>query len=426
MTPAPMDTTFVNSDTWDSVSYRAHNRGARGTTQTGDVVNLTASARKPTFENSEDDSSPVTNKSVSFIHSSPLPSKFEYTYEAFVADGNERKEFLLREEDASFNYLTGQILQEQQQHKLAAIHFHAVHDYALFIPSIAITCTSALLAILVKSTLVPKDKMQTLIAFVIAALSIFSAFLQAIMKQLDLSGRAGFHDSCETSLRRLRSFTLLNSREKRYDTIFKALKENRRPSVGEKLTNFQIAEEKEKRKEEGSVDTNTSSTAAPGNKDKDHTNSVDGKGKGNHAHNEATLTSQYRQAVDQCNSTVPINLSAAFNMLQARIELINKSTLKDKYNSKILWEDVMPVLYYQLSETIIQSKHWPLCIPEPEWTVTRTLEGFTQNIRNTKDSIVEVVLERGHMIPKADSYNMAGRTNPLRDDARPQTIMDDV
>jgi len=87
----------------------------------------------------------------------------------------------------------------------------------------------------------------------------------------------------------------------------------------------------------------------------------------------------------------------------------------------------MPVLYYQLSETIIQSKKWPVRIPDPEWIVTRTLEGFTQNIRNTTDSIVEVVLERGHMIPQADdSYNMAGRTNPLRDDARPHTIMDAV
>ena len=91
MTPAPMDTTF-----------------------------------EPTFKNSQDASSHhVANKSISFAHA-PLPSKFEYSsqdhigssYDAFVADGDERKEFLLKKKDDIFNYLTGQILREQQQHKV--------------------------------------------------------------------------------------------------------------------------------------------------------------------------------------------------------------------------------------------------------------------------------------------------------------------
>lgn len=119
----------------------------------------------------------------------------------------------------------------------------------------------------------------------------------------------------------------------------KALKENRKVSIGNNLTISQInVEEEKKKEEEGKDDTNTSNTAAPGNKDKDQTNSADGKEKGGKPqNNQATITSQYRQAVEQCNSTLPIHISAAFNMLQARVELINKSTVKDKHNTKISW-----------------------------------------------------------------------------------------
>ena len=99
------------------------------------------------------------------------------SYNAIVAGGDKTKEVLLQKKEASFNYLTAKILKEQQQQKLSALYYQALYDWLLFAPSIMITLVSGILAILVKSTLVPSEKSQTVIALAIAILQVASTFL---------------------------------------------------------------------------------------------------------------------------------------------------------------------------------------------------------------------------------------------------------
>ena len=99
------------------------------------------------------------------------------SYNAIVAGGDKTKEILLQQKEASFNYLTAKILKEQQQHKLSALYYQALYDWLLFAPSIMITLVSGILAILVKSTLVPSEKTQTIIALAIAILQVSSTFV---------------------------------------------------------------------------------------------------------------------------------------------------------------------------------------------------------------------------------------------------------
>merc|ERR1712238_76783 len=146
--------------------------------------------------------------------------------------GDPEKRYLLAKKTQSLNYLQVRILGEQQQQKLAALHFDAIHDYCFFFPSVIITLMSGILAILVKSTLVPSSKAETVIALVIAILSIISTFFQSLMQQFDFSGRAGFHAACARALDKLYMFSKLDAREAAYNSIFKSLSTGKPLSIG--------------------------------------------------------------------------------------------------------------------------------------------------------------------------------------------------
>ena len=104
-------------------------------------------------ESADDGCCTTTNSSTMNRHISKLDD--------LVAGGSVEKEFLLKEKKVKFNFITTKILKEQQQQKLAALHYSAVHERCLFVPSIMFTLMSAVLAILVKSSLVPSDNAQT-------------------------------------------------------------------------------------------------------------------------------------------------------------------------------------------------------------------------------------------------------------------------
>mmetsp|Transcript_68849 Transcript_68849/g.77038 ORF Transcript_68849/g.77038 Transcript_68849/m.77038 type:complete len:365 (+) Transcript_68849:86-1180(+) len=331
-----------------------------------------------------------------------------FKFDNILAGGDENKEILLKKEKEDFEYLCNKVLKAEQQHLLAALYYQALHDYALFTPSILITLSSGIFAILVKSVLVPDEIVQTWFAFVIAILAIASTFIQSLMKELNFAGRAGFHDSCSTSLHRLYLFSSINEKESNYNTIYQSLKTGKRLTIGDSLTtnllnNFD--ESKEETKDEGKKAEKEPIASEESDKDKYHRVS----GKGDDDDKKTTLSSQFQQAIDTCNSALPIQISVPFNLLEARVELVNKSALKENGNhSKIEWDKVMPCLYYQLTETIIQSKRFPMALPEPEWTVDKTLADFKRHMATNEDNnadLIQCLLARGNVISKAHTYN---------------------
>jgi hypothetical protein len=143
----------------------------------------------------------------------------------------------------------------------------------------------------------------------------------------------------------------LSSKEAKYNSIYKALKTDTRVSVGSNLTQVFAAADKEDSaadalEEEGN---NTAANAAPsppgvGKKANVSTKEpVEEKPK-----TPESITSQFFQAVDGCNSVIPIRISHAFNMIDARVNLVNKSMLENKKHSKVNWSEVLPAIYYQL------------------------------------------------------------------------------
>jgi hypothetical protein len=140
----------------------------------------------------------------------------------------------------------------------------------------------------------------------------------------------------------------LSSREAKYNSIFKALKTDTRVSVGANLTQVFAAAERE----DSALDGDGSEDDTAANVDDPSAPDVDKKANaGTKEPDEKTpdsITSQFFQAVDGCNSVIPIKITHAFNMIDARVNLVNKSMLMNKKHSKVNWSEVLPAIYYQL------------------------------------------------------------------------------
>jgi len=319
-----------------------------------------------------------------------------------ISGGDAEKEYLLSKKAQSMNYLQVLILQEEQQQKLSALHFDAIHDYVFFFPSVIITLLGGILAILVKSTLVTSGKTQTVIALVIAILSIVSTFFQSLMKQFDFSGRAGFHDSCARALNKLLLFSKLDAREAAYNSIFKSLSTGTTLSVGKnKLAEEDHDESKKPSAKKGKDDA----------KD-DVKKGDDGTKKGDddeHKKSDGSLVAQFRQAVDTCSSVVPIEISMAFKIMRTRLELVNKSTLIHKVHAKVDFSIVLPSLVYALSNTIVTYKGFPILLPDPEWAVDTTLKDWKKHLKSDANNAADLL---GDLIERADMIRHLGETEP--------------
>jgi len=376
--------------------------------------------------------SPVTFKNTPKLRKSSRKSSAITSLGAIIADGDKEKVFLLKKKQRSFDHITSKILQEQLQQKLTAEHLSALYEQVLFVPSILLTLLSGILAILVKSTLVPSEKAQSVIALSIAVISIVSTFLQSLMKQLNFGGRAMNHESCSASLCKIYRNCILKTEEQEYNSIYKSLKTGKRVSIGENLTMDDDNESEEKEEDNDTKDHGMlSSWKLAAKKDLDDKNHPEEKDDKKHEKGdevESSITEKFQQALDACNSPIPMKIQAAFNMLEVRIDLVNKSTLRDKTASQIAWGQVRPALYYQLSETILQSRVFPLRIPSPKWSVEKTLMDFKQHLRSGEENHADLVndlIQRSNVIANIGD-NMAGSRKPLLPRLSLRDVMEEV
>jgi len=326
--------------------------------------------------------------------------------DSVVAHGNKEKEFLLKSKRRKFNRITTKILKEQQQQKLASLHYSAVHEYCLFVPSILLTLLSAVLAILVKSSLVPGDRAETWIAFSIAIISILSTFVQSLMKQLDLSGRSSSHESASANLSKLYHFLLLSKQEQSYNSIYNAIKTGRRLSAKNNLDRLDDLIDKDDTLEGDAEKNNTHRQSAA--KERDHQSHDDATD--SDASHLGSICSQFRLVTESCTSPIPVNISTAFDMIEARLTLVNTSMMRNKKQTKIDFSQILPTLYYQLTMTIIKSSRFPTRIPDAEWCVNKTFKDWNHQLRSSEDTSAYVLVS---LLERADAINNLGETRPL-------------
>ena len=124
-------------------------------------------------------------KQVTASSSKPDTKKRMTSIDDAIAGGDEKHHFLLRKKKESLDKLMVDILMEQQQQKLSALHLQALHDWMIFAPSIALTLVTGVLGILAASDFFPDGgPTQTAMAFAISVIAVVSVAVQSLNKQL--------------------------------------------------------------------------------------------------------------------------------------------------------------------------------------------------------------------------------------------------
>lgn len=358
------------------------------------------------------------------------------SYEALVAGGDPLKETILRRCNANYDKIMSDIMREMLQQKIAALHYKAI-DNAIYAPTMFITFLSASISIFGTSEVVSDPETKIWFSISVACLQLCLSILQSLSKQLDFGARAGFHRSASATLNRMYQNARHAVLETRIKTMENALAYDKNLSDGFGLVPMQIpvvyniddnsANSDKSATQKGDVNLKTKDGENENIDDNDL--DKDGEGKsttqqmppsqqedGDAAVNN--LTQQFKQAVDQVDSFVPIKVANAYNVLESRITVINTSLLTSRNNSLVAWEHVLLALYYQLAETIIESRGFPYFLPGPRDAVEKTLQNFKTAItkeHNSADLIWEV-LERSDKI--ADIQKTISQKRELRERRR--------
>ena len=248
-----------------------------------------------------------------------------------------------------FDYMTSDILRAREKHLLAGQHFHAKGDQVFHI-SASITLIQALLATLAQAAIVT-DVIQGWFNVAIALLSAFSVFWQSFAKHWDYSGRAGLHNSASSALTKIYSSALLRSRE-------------------------------EKANVNGATAIDVDAATLLTKKDGDVAGSVDEEDvediNKNSDNSFKTLTKQFEQATEGCTSQVPLQISSAFESLDARIGVCKREIFSSGNDCglKVKWEKVYPSMYSILTATIISQPGWPRVVPKADKVVDLAMTKF--------------------------------------------------
>jgi len=358
-----------------------------------------------------------------------------------LADGDGEKKFLLKKVEENMNYLNIEILKEQQQHILTSLHFQCLHNWALFVPSMLLTSFSSILAIFGGSRITLAGSPATsndLVLVFIAVLGIASAFIQSLMKQLNFSGRGMAHETCATQLRKLLQHIKLSRRNAQYNSIYKALQTGEKLTIGEnfwtassqfdaslKATDNDDDDNDDDDNDDGSkidglidgsfkgepTDTEGDSVGADLHPTLEQDTTSGSGGNSMEDQNEGkeggfSIVQQFQQAIESCKDPYPHKIAAAFNLLDSRIDLVNKSMLEKDHgghnSQRIKWFKIKPALYHTLTETIVSSRMWPLHVPNAEWSVNQTFAHFRKILRceddNMNFSIIDEIIKRSAVV----------------------------
>jgi hypothetical protein len=318
------------------------------------------------------------------------------TYESLVAGGDRKKEILLRRSNSNYNQILAKVLREHIKHKLASLHFDEVNTTCLYLPIMVITFLSAFISILLTSELISNGLVKVELGIVIAILQLLLSIVQSLSKQLNLGGRAGFHKSACQTLQRIYDRAHNAGLEARYQNIYDALKKGKNLSVTPTLSDDEDNEDKSDAKQKKPSDDDADRERKEEEEEEEEEEEMDeDEAKTQHEHSNSTLTHQYTQALEQVDSFVPINIAAAFDLLDSRIDMVNKSMLTSKTACLVQWDQVKTPLYFQLADTITEYYLWPIFIPLPSKSVEKTFADFKEAISiekpNNADLLVDIL-----------------------------------
>ena len=282
----------------------------------------------------------------------------------------------------------------------------------MFVASALITLIQAALATLAQAKNA-SEIFQSNCNITIALLSAFSVFWQSFAKHWDFSGQAGLHVSASKALGKI--YNMANLRAREQQAVCKRADESAgdKPPAKPQPLLPTIGEADFDPVDQGSGSGSGTDVVVIEEEGEDDVleDPLNLSSKGSNAFH--MLTQQYEQATESCTSQVPVRISAAFNLLDARIgackkEIVNKG---EESTHKVKWEKVCPALYTMLAATMISSFGWPFFVPDPEKVVNKTMERY--QLMNT--NLLESLLKRRDDIDQLWEKHFASESTSLID-----------
>lgn len=218
------------------------------------------------------------------------------------------------------------IEQERHMHKLAGQNLHAVHDWILFLPCIGLTLMSGIVVLIFEADLNVSEDVRVYSSLCVGIFALFSVFLQAVSKMLDMGTRGTLHDVTASVLKRLAEDILL---------------------------------------------TLSSTENIP-------------------AEYVALVSDKLGQALDACPSPLPYKLEAAFSAVSDRMVLMLKPPAGQparKHVHKLDYMRLYSTAYDELSSEIIHFWAWPFLCPRPRSASEAALRNFIAIITEGREAI---------------------------------------
>jgi hypothetical protein len=280
----------------------------------------------------------------------------------------------------------------------------------VFIVSALITLVQAGLATVAQAKNVSEEA-QSKFNITIALLSAFSVFWQSFAKHWDFSGRAGLHKSASSALTKLHNVAQLRAREEQAKDSCATADCDDDDSNGNNavpllskndLAGLGVVEEGVEGINTDLIPTEVGVDDTLDDLQDLHTNTL------------ATLNKQFEQATEGCSSQVPLKISAAFEILDTRIQVCKKEIGNTDHKTdprRVKWEKVYPSLYRILTTTIISQPGWPFFLPNPDKIVDKAMEKFSR--LNT--DLLESLLHRNRKIDNLYDRGGVSESTPLID-----------
>lgn len=316
------------------------------------------------------------------------------TYEQLCGGNDPFKTVILRRATTNRDKLCTDFVKEMLQQKIASLHFAAWHKAFYFVAMI-ITVISAVVSITSTSKFESVGVTHTTaLGLTVAVLQILLSVVQSYSNQQDYGAKAAGHRNAAATLKKLYQGMKHSMWENRKTTYRNAISEDDDLSdgfdIGKKGVPVPAPPKKDAEKKGEDAEKKGEDAAKPEEKkaaagepeaeEKPKTEKKKDKQSAPTSYSE-----KYNQAIEQVDSMVPIQVANAFNLLEARIRVVNESMFTNKGNSLVAWEHVLEAMFFQLTENIVDTKGFPYYFPTPEWAVEKTLKEFKESIDAEKE-----------------------------------------
>jgi hypothetical protein len=241
---------------------------------------------------------------------------------------------------------------QRQMHRLAHMYYAHRQWHFNVLPLTVLTMLSGVMAFLSTADMIPNEFKEYL-ALSVGILSIFSASFQSMNQEARYDSKAEMHKNAALGMKRITDNIEFIQVDPNLSASVDALKQ---PKKTGESSEFE---------------------SVPGvAKTPDEEESDDEDDENHHANLCQTFQEVYQQCLDSCQSQIPVQISQAFKMAEARLSMSltreDKVTINENYGQKGK-QIIYRCLYNEVFCAIADYRKFPKSVPRPETVVEKSM-----------------------------------------------------